>query len=57
MADDRLVAELSPEEERRRYEMTLEALKDVDEGRTISHDEVLARVAARKLARRAKPAS
>jgi predicted transcriptional regulator len=30
------------EEERRRYELTLEALKDVDEGRTFTHEEVLA---------------
>lgn len=35
-------------EERRRYELTMEARKDVDEGRTIPHDEVLARVERRK---------
>jgi predicted transcriptional regulator len=35
-------------EEQRRYELTLEALKSVDEGRTIPHEEVLARVAQRK---------
>ena len=29
-------------EEQRRYELTLEALKSVDEGRTIPHEEVLA---------------
>lgn len=29
-------------EEQRRYELTLEAVKDVDEGRTIPHEEVLA---------------
>jgi predicted transcriptional regulator len=40
-------------EEQRRYELTLEALKDVDEGRTIPHEEVLAMVAQRKRERRA----
>lgn len=40
-------------EEQRRYEMTLEALKDVDEGRTIPHEEVLAMVEKRKRERRA----
>ena len=35
-------------EEQRRYELTLEALKDVDEGRTIPHEEVLAMVHQRK---------
>lgn len=35
-------------EEQRRYELTLEALKSVDEGRTLSHEEVLARVEQRK---------
>jgi predicted transcriptional regulator len=39
-------------EEDRRYELTLEALKDVDEGRTIPHEEVLAMVAQRKRERR-----
>ncbi len=39
-------------EEQRRYEMTLEALKDVDEGRTIPHDEVLAMMDLRKKERR-----
>lgn len=39
-------------EEQRRYELTLEALKDVDEGRTIPHEEVLAMVERRKLERR-----
>jgi predicted transcriptional regulator len=38
-------------EEQRRYELTLEALKSVDEGRTISHQEVLARVQQRKRTR------
>jgi predicted transcriptional regulator len=39
-------------EEQRRYELTLEALKDVDEGRAIPHEEVLARVEQRKRERR-----
>ncbi len=39
-------------EEQRRYELTLEALKDVDEGRTIPHEEVLAMVEKRKRERR-----
>ena len=39
-------------EEQRRYELTLEALKDVDEGRTIPHEEVLAMVDQRKAERR-----
>ena len=43
-------------EEDRRYELTLEALKDVDEGRTIPHEEVLAMVAQRKRERREAPA-
>ena len=40
-------------EEQRRHELTLEALKDVDEGRTIPHEEVLAMVEQRKRERRA----
>lgn len=39
-------------EEQRRHELTLEALKDVDEGRTMSHEEVLAMMAQRKRERR-----
>ena len=39
-------------EEQRRYELTLEALKDVDEGRTMPHEEVLAMVEQRKRERR-----
>lgn len=39
-------------EEQRRYELTVEALKDVDEGRTIPHEEVLAMVQERKRERR-----
>lgn len=40
-------------EEQRRHELTLEALKDVDEGRTIPHEEVLAMVEQWKRERRA----
>lgn len=39
-------------DEQRRYELTLEALRDVDEGRTIPHEEV-ARVEERIRARKA----
>ena len=39
-------------EEQRRYELTLEALKDVDEGRTVPHEEVLAMVQQRIRERR-----
>ena len=39
-------------EEQVRYEMTLEALKEVDEGRTIPHEEVLEMVEQRKRERR-----
>ncbi|MEA3057394.1 MAG: hypothetical protein QOF34_209 [Sphingomonadales bacterium] len=39
-------------EEQRRHELTLEALRDVDEGRTIPHEEVLAMVEERKRKRR-----
>lgn len=39
-------------EEQRRYELTLEALKDVEQGRTIPHEEVLAMVEERKRERR-----
>ena len=39
-------------EEQRRYDLTIEALKDIDEGRTISHEEVLAIVEQRKRDRR-----
>jgi predicted transcriptional regulator len=42
-------------EEQRRYELTLAALKDVDEGRTIPHEEVLAMVEQRKRERREMP--
>ena len=38
-------------EEQRRYEMTLEALRDVDEGRTISHEEVMALMERKKAQR------
>lgn len=39
-------------EEQRRHQLTLEALKDVDEGRTISHEEVVAMLEQRKRDRR-----
>ena len=39
-------------EEQRRHELTLEALKGIDEGRTIPHDDVLAMVEQRKRERR-----
>ena len=38
-------------EEQRRYELTLEALKSVDEGRTHTQEEVEAHFAARRKAR------
>jgi predicted transcriptional regulator len=38
-------------EEQRRHELTLEALKDVDEGRTFTQEEIEARYAERRLAR------
>lgn len=38
-------------EEQRRHDLTLEALRSVDEGRTIPHEEVLARVEQRKRVR------
>ena len=41
-------------EEQRRYELTLEALKDVDEGRVIAHDDILKMVALRKRAVRSE---
>jgi predicted transcriptional regulator len=37
---------------RRRHELTLEALNDVDEGRTFSHEEVLAHFEQRRRKRR-----
>jgi predicted transcriptional regulator len=40
-------------EEQLRFEMTLEALKSVDEGRTISHDEALTKIQLRGRERRA----
>jgi predicted transcriptional regulator len=39
-------------EEERRHELTLDALKDVDEGRTTPHEEVLGMVEQRKRERR-----
>ena len=44
-------------EEQRRYELTLEALESIDAGRTIPHEEVLARVEQRERDRRAKSAT
>jgi len=38
-------------EEQRRYELTLAALNDIDEGRTFTQDEIERRVAARRAAR------
>ena len=35
-------------EDQRRYELTLEALRDVDEGRTLSHEEVIEHFEQRK---------
>ena len=40
------------DEEQRHYELTLEALKDVDDGRAIAHDEAIAMMEARKQERR-----
>ena len=34
-------------EEQRRYELTLEALKDVDEGRVIPHEDIMREVMSR----------
>lgn len=42
-------------EEQRRHELTLEALRSVDEGRTLSHEEVLEHVERRKRERRMRP--
>lgn len=39
-------------DEQRRHELTLEALRGVDEGRTIPHEKVLAMVEQRKRERR-----
>lgn len=39
-------------EEQRRHDLTLEAMDDVDEGRTILHEDVLAMVEQRKRDRR-----
>lgn len=41
-------------EEQRRYELTLEALKDVDEGRTHTQEEIEAMAATKKAVRRAQ---
>lgn len=42
-------------EEQRRHQLTLEALKDVDDGRTIPHEEMLAWLEQRKRERREAP--
>ena len=42
-------------EERRRYDLTLEALKDVEEGRVIPHEEVMRMVQVRKSERGRRP--
>jgi predicted transcriptional regulator len=39
-------------EEQRRYELTLEALRDADEGRTVDHDTIRVQAAQRKRERR-----
>lgn len=44
-------------EEQRRYALTLEALQDVEDGRTIDHEEVLAMAEQRKRQRRDAPRS
>jgi predicted transcriptional regulator len=44
-------------EEQRRHELTLEGLRDVDEGRTIPHEEVKAWAAERKRKARAERAA
>lgn len=40
-------------EEQRRHDLTLEALEDVDEGRVMPHEDLVAMVEQRKLERRA----
>lgn len=45
------------DDEQLRHELTLEALRSVDEGRTIPHEEVLARIEQRKRERREARAS
>jgi len=44
-------------EEQRRYDLTIEALHDVDEGRLISHEDVKERVEQKKRERRLKHAT
>jgi predicted transcriptional regulator len=41
-------------EEERRYELTLEAMRDIDEGRSLSHEEVLEHFALKKAQAREK---
>lgn len=45
------------DEEQRRYELTMEALKDVDEGRMISHDDLKKWADQKKRDERAKSAA
>ena len=44
-------------EERRRYDLTLEALSDVDEGRTVSHAEMKSWAEQQKRGKRTKSAA
>ena len=41
-------------EEERRHELTMEGLRDIDEGRVVSHEDILAMVALKKAQARAK---
>ena len=44
-------------EEQRRHELTLEALRDIDEGRVLTQEEIEAWAAAQKLQKRTKNAA
>lgn len=44
-------------EEQRRYELTIEALQDVDEGRMTSHEDLKEWAEQKKLSKRAKSAA
>lgn len=41
-------------EEERRHELTMESMRDFDEGRVVSHEDILAMVALKKAQARAK---
>lgn len=41
-------------EEERRHELTMEGLRDIDEGRVVSHEDILAMVALKKAQAREK---